>query len=82
MFWRGLASCLLAPTPNFPSLCRSSVTQRDDLEPVAGLGIAATMGGSKVAPGSKPRRHQQPDLLHSEIGRLKMELDWLKKSLE
>ena len=25
--------------------------------------------------------HQEPDQLYSEIGKLKMEVDWLKKSL-
>ena len=31
--------------------------------------------------GPKPvAEHQQPDKLYSEIGKLKMELDWLKKS--
>ena len=40
-------------------VCRLPVTLRSDLEFVAGRGIAATMGGSKVAPGSKPRGHQQ-----------------------
>ena len=31
--------------------------------------------------GPKPvAEHRQPDKLYSEIGRLKMELDWLKKS--
>ncbi len=30
--------------------------------------------------GPKPvAEHQQPDKLYSEIGKLKMELDWLKK---
>lgn len=30
--------------------------------------------------GPKPvAQHQEPELLYSEIGRLKMELDWLKK---
>ena len=30
--------------------------------------------------GPKPvAAHQEPDLLYSEIGRLKVELDWLKK---
>jgi len=30
--------------------------------------------------GPKPMAsHQEPDLLYSEIGRLKVELDWLKK---
>ena len=30
--------------------------------------------------GSKPKAaHQEPELLYSEIGKLKMELDWLKK---
>ena len=32
--------------------------------------------------GPKPMAaHQEPDLLYSEIGKLKVELDWLKKSL-
>jgi transposase len=32
--------------------------------------------------GPKPfAAHQEPDLLYSEIGKLKVELDWLKKSL-
>ena len=32
--------------------------------------------------GPKPMAaHQEPELLYSEIGKLKMELDWLKKSL-
>ncbi len=32
--------------------------------------------------GPKPAaEHQQPEKLFSEIGKLKMELDWLKKSL-
>ena len=32
--------------------------------------------------GPKPvAEHKEPDLLYSEIGKLKMELDWLKKSL-
>ena len=31
-------------------------------------------------PGPKPvAGHQEPDLLYSEIGKLKVELDWLKK---
>ena len=31
--------------------------------------------------GPKPvAAHQQPDVLYSEIGRLKVELEWLKKS--
>jgi len=31
--------------------------------------------------GPKPMAaHQEPDLLYSEIGKLKVELDWLKKS--
>ena len=35
------------------------MTLRDDLEFVAGLGIATAMGGSEVAPGSNPRGHQK-----------------------
>jgi transposase len=32
--------------------------------------------------GPKPvAEHKEPDLLFSEIGKLKMELDWLKKKL-
>jgi hypothetical protein len=32
--------------------------------------------------GPKPvAAHREPDLLYSEIGKLTMELDWLKKSL-
>jgi transposase-like protein len=32
--------------------------------------------------GPKPvAQHKEPDLLYSEIGKLKMELDWLKKKL-
>ncbi len=35
----------------------------------------------KTKRGPKPvAEHRQPDKLYSEIGRLKMELDWLKKS--
>jgi hypothetical protein len=30
--------------------------------------------------GPKPADHSNEDVLYGEIGRLKMELDWLKKS--
>jgi len=43
--------------------CRLYVTQRDDLEPVAELGIAAANSGSKVALGSNLRRHQKGQIL-------------------
>ena len=38
---------------------------------------AATLFASKRGP--KPAEHADEDRLYSEIGRLKMELDWLKK---
>jgi transposase-like protein len=33
----------------------------------------------KRGPKSASAAHEEPDALYSEIGRLKMELDWLKK---
>ena len=39
------------------------MTQRDDLEPVAELGIAIANSGSKVALGSNLRRHQKGQIL-------------------
>jgi transposase len=45
----------------------------------AKVGLEAVRGGKR---GPKPMAaHQEPDQLYSEIGKLKMELDWLKKSL-
>ena len=46
-------------TPNGFARSYLPVTHRDDLEFVAGLGIATAMGGSEVAPGSNPRRYQK-----------------------
>ncbi len=40
---------------------------------------ARTLFEGKRGPRKKDDGHQDPDLLYGEIGRLKMELDWLKK---
>jgi transposase len=39
---------------------------------------AKTLFEGKRGP-KPPAAHQEPDLLYSEIGKLKVELDWLKK---
>ena len=42
--------------------------------------LASTLFAGKRGP--KPvAAHREPDLLYSEIGKLKIDLDWLKKSL-
>ena len=41
---------------------------------------AATLFGRKRGP--KPTAHADEDRLYGEIWRVKMELDWLKKSLD
>ena len=40
---------------------------------------AKTLFEGKRGPKTTAAQHQEPELLYSEIGKLKMELDWLKK---